>query len=171
MTTECDITETEATSRTAPHPSWSVTERLNWLLTQLLMSALWLGFFWFGAKIFRDSPIDEVVDSLISLAQAIWLYLAALALWVGYNIALYRWRGAKKAGEQTTTVFSQDYFGRRLEVAEGATLSDSHLIVKMTEGSKVYGHEVPEPAPTSDPTQLRPAEAPERQEARAAAVG
>jgi hypothetical protein len=119
------------------------------------MAALWLGFFWFGAKIFRDSPIDEVVDSLIWLAQATWLYLAALALWVGFNIVLYQWRGPARPNAQATTVFSQDYFGRRIKLAPEATLRDSHLIVEMAEGAKVYGHEKPL-TPTPEPPRGRP---------------
>jgi len=86
------------------------------------MAALWLGFFWFGARIFRDSPIDKVVDSLIWLAQATWLYLAALALWVGFNIVLYQWRGPSRPNAQATTVFSQDYFGRAARVNDFETL-------------------------------------------------
>ena len=145
-------------SRVEPHPTWSVTERVNWLFTQLLMAALWLGFFWFGAKIFRDSPIDEVVDSLIWLAQATWLYLAALALWVGFNIVLYQWRGPARPNAQATTVFSQDYFGRRIKLAPETTLRDSHLIVEMKEGAKVYGHEKPAAPtqPTPEPPRGRP---------------
>jgi hypothetical protein len=121
------------------------------------MAALWLGFFWFGAKIFRDSPIDEVVDSLIWLAQATWLYLAALALWVGFNIVLYQWRGPARPNAQATTVFSQDYFGRRIKLAPETTLRDSHLSVEMKDGAKVYGHEEPAAqTPSPQPPRGRP---------------
>ena len=170
---ECDLAMVEPASQVEPHPSWSVTERLNWLLTQLMMAALWLGFFWFGAKIFRDSPIDEIVDSLMWLAKATWIYLLALALWIGYNIALYKWRGAIKAGSKATTVFSQDYFGRRIEIVPGATLRDSHLILEMKEGSKVYGPEkpvfVPDPEPPRGKPVLVPTKEFPRQTKRAAA--
>jgi hypothetical protein len=130
---ECDLAMVRPASQVEPYPSWIVTERLNWLLTQLMMAALWFRFFWFVAKIFRDSPIDEIVDSLMWLAKATWIYLLALALWIGYNITLYKWRGAIKAGSKATTVFSQAYFGRRIEIVPGATLRDSHLILEMKE--------------------------------------
>lgn len=134
-------------SRVEPYPSWSVTERMTWLFTQLIMAFLWLGFFWFGAKILRDSPMDEVVDSLMWLAKATWFYLAALGIWVGFNILLYKYRGPSKPKAHATTVFTQDYFGRGIQVDPSATLSDSHLIVELKEGNKVYGLEVPEPQP------------------------
>ena len=77
---------------------------------------------------------------------------------------------------QATTVFSQDYFGRRIKLAPEATLRDSHLVVEMKEGAKVYGHEKPAaPAPAPEPPRGRPilvgSEADRAAEDRRAAVG
>ncbi len=123
----------------APRP---VSERLKavakWMTGRAFVLATWAGFAGFAAYVFIETPVPELVKAIAWLEEVTRWYVAMLLGWMIYNVLLYRWKGPRQISPSSGLDVAQDQLGKPVVLTRGTTLADSHLVVDIVDGKKVY---------------------------------
>jgi hypothetical protein len=110
----------------------------KWMTGRAFVLATWAGFVGFAAYVFVETPLPELVKAIAWLEQVTRWYVAMLLGWMIYNVLLYRWKGPRQVIPSAGLDAAQDQLGKPVVLTRGTTLADSHLVVDIVDGKKVY---------------------------------